>query len=80
LEIIRIETERQQRRSERRLSQISEEREAARRRTAKSNLSDFDEVVQSHINVPNADQEGFDEIVLRDHVKEIKDSLKEFFS
>ena len=79
LEIIRIETERQQRRSERRLSQISEEREAARRRTAEGNLSDFDEVVQSHMHLYNADKDGYEEIVLRDHVSDIKDALKEHF-
>ena len=42
MDILRIETEIQQRHSERRLSQISEQREAARRRTAKANLSDFE--------------------------------------
>ena len=80
MEIVRIETERQQRRSERRLSKITEEREAARRRTAEGNLRDFDEVVQSHINVYNADKNGFEEIVIRDHVREIKDAFKDYFS
>ena len=62
------------------MSQISEERQAARRKTAEANISDFDEVVQSHLYVPSADQDGFEEIVLRDHVMEIKDAFKEYFS
>ncbi len=61
------------------MSQITEKREAARGRTAEANLNDFDEVVQSHMYVPNADQDGFEEIVHRDLVREIKDGLKEYY-